>query len=168
MKSIAKTQQWFQRSVLAGQSTIELGDNATATVSGHFEIYINAYCGRLVDALRDNYPGLHRALGDDGTAVVLFVHVVDRHRRCIGPAGEHRLVHPVPVHPGPPEFGERGRVDINHPMAETGDHLPGDSLQIAGEHDEVGAGPFQGSDELGRVGGIRKDTSWDARPAGAV
>jgi hypothetical protein len=59
-------------------------------------------------------------------------------------------------------------VDINHPMAETGDHRPGDFLEVAGEDDEPRARRFQGGLEFGGIGGIREDMSGNARPAGAL
>ena len=36
-----------------------------ASAQRRFDIYVNAYRTRLIDALRANYPVLHRALGDD-------------------------------------------------------------------------------------------------------
>lgn len=65
MNSILAVQRLFQQSVLAGGSVVEPGAGAKAEVTGHFEIYVNAYRGRLVEALRDNFPGLYLSLGDD-------------------------------------------------------------------------------------------------------
>ena len=48
---------------------VQTGDPAQpdwAEVSGHMEIYINAYSARMRQALADNFPVLHSALGDDG------------------------------------------------------------------------------------------------------
>lgn len=58
MNTIPELQHLFQGAVLANNL-------APGLATGHFEIYANAYRGRLVEALRDNYPVLHRALGDE-------------------------------------------------------------------------------------------------------
>lgn len=60
MNELAALQQRFQGHVLRGP------DGPQADVRGHMEIYVNAYRGRLREALADNYPVLYRALGDDG------------------------------------------------------------------------------------------------------
>ena len=57
MNAIPELQHQFQDAVLAGKLMPDLA-------SGHFEIYVNAYRGRLAEALRDNYPVLYRAMGD--------------------------------------------------------------------------------------------------------
>ena len=59
MNELAAIQQRFQRHLMT-----EAGA-ADADVSGRMEIYVNAYWGRLRQALGDNYPVLYRALGDD-------------------------------------------------------------------------------------------------------
>lgn len=58
MNAIPELQQRFQDAVLAG--ALE-----PALASGHFEIYVNAYRGRLVEALCNNYPVMYRAMGAD-------------------------------------------------------------------------------------------------------
>lgn len=64
MNTLATIQQRFQGLVTSGPEALTgaLGD----VVRGHLEIYVNAYWGRLREALADNYPVLCRALGDDG------------------------------------------------------------------------------------------------------
>lgn len=60
MNTLATLQQSFAHQV-------RTGDPAHAThgdISGHMEIYINAYRGRMIQALMANFPVLHRALGD--------------------------------------------------------------------------------------------------------
>lgn len=59
MSELAAIQQRFQHHLMTG------GDAAENDVSGRMEIYVNAYWGRLREALADNYPVLYRALGDD-------------------------------------------------------------------------------------------------------
>lgn len=53
----------FQIAVMAGMPPVDLFSHESA--EGGFAIYANAYRARLAAALRDNYPVLHRALGDD-------------------------------------------------------------------------------------------------------
>jgi hypothetical protein len=60
MSDLAALQQRFQGHVMAG------ADGPGADTRGHMDIYVNAYRGRLREALADNYPVLYRALGDDG------------------------------------------------------------------------------------------------------
>jgi len=60
MNTLAALQQRFQGHVMAG------ADGPGADTRGHMDIYVNAYRGRLREALADNYPVLYRALGDDG------------------------------------------------------------------------------------------------------
>jgi len=55
-------QQCFMRQVQTGNPA----QSDWAEVRGHMEIYINAYQARMRQALADNFPVLHRALGDDG------------------------------------------------------------------------------------------------------
>jgi hypothetical protein len=63
MNELAAIQQRFQGHLLAGP---DLPANALQEdVRGHMEVYVNAYRGRLREALADNYPVLYRALGDD-------------------------------------------------------------------------------------------------------
>lgn len=61
MNTLTQLQQGFQHQVLSGNADY-------AAVSGHMEIYTKAYQARLNHALMDNYPVLHRALGDDAFA----------------------------------------------------------------------------------------------------
>jgi hypothetical protein len=58
--SLAQLQQRFQQQVLDGDARA-----ASADISGHMEIYIQAYQGRMREALKSNFPVLHRALGDE-------------------------------------------------------------------------------------------------------
>ena len=60
MNTLAALQQRFQSHLMAG------ADGPGADTRGHMDIYVNAYRGRLREALADNYPVLYRALGDDG------------------------------------------------------------------------------------------------------
>lgn len=60
--SLRAQQQDFMHQVQTGNPAQPDG----ADVRGHMEIYINAYQARMRQALADNFPVLHRALGDDG------------------------------------------------------------------------------------------------------
>lgn len=61
MNTLAQLQHRFQQHVLNGDPQAALAD-----VSGHMDIYIHAYQGRMRQALMANFPVLHRALGDEG------------------------------------------------------------------------------------------------------
>jgi hypothetical protein len=55
-------QQGFMHRVQTGDPAQPVWDG----VRGHMEIYINAYQARMRQALADNFPVLHSALGDEG------------------------------------------------------------------------------------------------------
>jgi hypothetical protein len=59
MNELATIQQRFQRHLMSS------ADEACDDILGRMEIYVNAYWGRLREALADNYPVLNRALGDE-------------------------------------------------------------------------------------------------------
>ncbi|MBU1237005.1 MAG: putative DNA-binding domain-containing protein [Gammaproteobacteria bacterium] len=59
MNELAAIQQRFQRHLMSS------ADEVCDDIRGRMEIYVNAYWGRLREALADNYPVLCRALGDD-------------------------------------------------------------------------------------------------------
>ena len=65
---LAEFQQRFQRAVLADNVTPGLFAVEGAEVAGGFGLYLMAYRARLLAALRDNFPVLHRALGDEAFA----------------------------------------------------------------------------------------------------
>ena len=64
MNTLATLQQRFQIHVTSSPDAA--ADGLQDDVRGHLEVYVNAYWGRLREALADNYPVLNRALGDDG------------------------------------------------------------------------------------------------------
>ena len=64
MNRLAELQQRFQDHVTGSPDAA--ADGLRDDVRGHLEVYVNAYWGRLREALADNYPVLYRALGDDG------------------------------------------------------------------------------------------------------
>jgi len=64
MNTLAGLQQRFQNHVTSRPDAA--ADGLRDDVRGHLEVYVNAYWGRLREALADNYPVLYRALGDDG------------------------------------------------------------------------------------------------------
>ncbi len=59
MNELAAIQQRFQRHLMTS------AEEACDDIRGRMEIYVNAYWGRLREALADNYPVLYRALGDE-------------------------------------------------------------------------------------------------------
>lgn len=65
MNKLPELQQLFQSAVLDSHLTPGLFIKESADTAGHFDLYVNAYRGRLADALIDNYPILHRVLGDE-------------------------------------------------------------------------------------------------------
>ena len=65
MKPVATLQDVFQGAVLAGDRAPGLFVREGLNEIGGFDLYINAYRARLAAALKDNYPVLHLALGDD-------------------------------------------------------------------------------------------------------
>jgi len=69
-------------------------------VRGHLEVYVDAYWGRLREALSDNYPVLHRALGDDGfrELAVAYLGAHPSHFRSIRWFGD-RLAEFIAAHP---------------------------------------------------------------------
>ncbi len=65
MNALAELQQCFQRAVLAEEQSPGLFVAEGADINGGFSLYLVAYRARLAGALRDNFPVLHRALGDE-------------------------------------------------------------------------------------------------------
>lgn len=62
MNTLFALQQRFQRAVISGDP--QYASANPGDVRGRLEIYANAYRGRLIDVLADNYPVLYRAMGD--------------------------------------------------------------------------------------------------------
>lgn len=65
MSKVAELQAIFQHAVLANNLTPGLFVNEGQVENGGFDLYLNAYRARLRAALKDNYPVLFLALGDD-------------------------------------------------------------------------------------------------------
>jgi hypothetical protein len=65
MQSLPELQRAFRQSLVACPPH---GDGSLVTqtyLTGRFEIYAEAYKSRLLEALKSNFPALHRVLGDD-------------------------------------------------------------------------------------------------------
>ena len=65
MHSLPELQRAFKQTLMAYRPD---GDNTPVLqsyLSGRFEIYGEAYKARLLEALKTNFPALHRVLGDD-------------------------------------------------------------------------------------------------------
>ncbi|MBK7952964.1 MAG: putative DNA-binding domain-containing protein [Candidatus Accumulibacter sp.] len=65
MSTLAKLQERFQTAVLAENPVPGLFAAEVPLLEGGFGVYLRAYRARLTAALRDNFPVLQRALGDD-------------------------------------------------------------------------------------------------------
>ena len=71
MSALAELQQRFQEAVLRATLPGELFTAAEPhQLGGGYDLYVQAYRARLAAALRDNFPVLHRALGDDAFATL--------------------------------------------------------------------------------------------------
>ena len=68
MNELADIQARFQGAVFAGNLPSGPDGDDRLWLNGHFEIYVNAYRGRLAEVLADNFPVLYKALGDDAFA----------------------------------------------------------------------------------------------------
>lgn len=90
MSSLHDLQHRFQMAILGGDPTPGLFANAAATLEGGFAIYLQAYQARLTAALRDNFPVLARALGDDAFADLARAYIAQHpsHFRSIRWFGE--------------------------------------------------------------------------------
>ena len=65
MKRVDALQGIFQEAVIASDPAPALFVREGLAEIGGFDLYINAYRARLAEALKDNYPVLHLALGDE-------------------------------------------------------------------------------------------------------
>ena len=108
MSTLFELQQRFQDAILLADAPPGLFA-AESTGSGGFSVYLQAYSARLTAALRDNFPTLHRALGDDAFAALARAYIAERpsHFRSIRWFGDslveflaavpERLPHPALV-----------------------------------------------------------------------
>lgn len=67
MTRLAHLQQSFQTAILNGDSSFaeQIRETGRIPAATRIAIYADAYRLRLIEVLQDNYPGLHRLLGDD-------------------------------------------------------------------------------------------------------
>jgi hypothetical protein len=70
MSAVAESQRRFQQAVLAEDATPGLFVAEGPDLAGGLGLYLMAYRVRLLAALRDNFPVLHRALGDEDFAAL--------------------------------------------------------------------------------------------------
>ena len=83
MKPVTQLQAIFQTAVLASDPAPGLFVREDMAEEGGFNIYLNAYRARLAEALKNNYPVLFLALGDelfDQMATAYIAHHPSRHR----------------------------------------------------------------------------------------
>lgn len=66
MNSLADIQNRFRDALLTEALPEALFSAGASPLATRFGIYTHAYRARLIGALRENYPVLHRALGDEG------------------------------------------------------------------------------------------------------
>ncbi len=76
MSEFAELQQRFQQAVLRATIPGELfATGEPHQLGGGYDLYVQAYRARLAAALRDNFPVLHRALGDDAFATLAQAYI---------------------------------------------------------------------------------------------
>ena len=76
MSALAELQQRFQEAVLRATLPGELfAAGEPHQLGGGYDLYVQAYRARLAAALRDNFPVLHRALGDDAFATLVQTYI---------------------------------------------------------------------------------------------
>lgn len=78
MSELAELQQCFQEAILIENPTPGLFAVEGAAFPGGVSVYLGAYRSRLTAALRDNFPVLHRALGDEAFATLASTYI-DEH-----------------------------------------------------------------------------------------
>lgn len=126
MKTFAElkeTQQRFQQAVLSEDVAPGLFVAEGAGVAGGLGLYLTAYRARLQAALRDNYPVLHRALGDEAFAELASAYIAAhpsrfRSIRWFGDvlstfldAAPQRLPHPALADVARMDWAMRGAFD---------------------------------------------------------
>ena len=77
MSTLCELQQRFQDAILLADVCPGLFA-AEGTGSGGLSVYLQAYPARLTAALRDNFPTLQRALGDDAFAALARAYIAER------------------------------------------------------------------------------------------
>lgn len=75
MSALGELQQRFQDAVLRENSAPGLFVAEGVQPAGGFDLYLQAYRARLAAALRDNFPVLQRALGDDAFAALARAYI---------------------------------------------------------------------------------------------
>ena len=131
---IPELQHQFQDAVLAGKLQPTLA-------TGHFEIYVNAYRGRLAEALRDNYPVLYRAMGDEAFGQLARAYIAEHPSRfrsirwfgdnltAFSEANPELLPHPALADLARMDWALRGAFDA----ADSATLSPADVATIAAE-----------------------------------
>lgn len=93
MSTLAALQQRFMQQVLRGEADAPMAPAAPGSpdtacysdVTGHMDIYIHAYQGRMRQALASNFPVLHRALGDQAFGALARAY-------CTARPSQHRSI----------------------------------------------------------------------------
>lgn len=81
MTTLAELQRRFQEAVLGENPLPDLFAGEEEGLAGGFDLYLQAYRARLAAALRDNFPVLHRALGDDAFATLAGAYIAEHPSR---------------------------------------------------------------------------------------
>ena len=123
MSATGELQRRFQRAVLTEDFAPGLFVAEGREIAGGLGLYLMAYRARLLSALRDNFPVLHRALGDEAFAE-LASDYIDAHPsrfrsiRWFGDeltafldAGPERLPHPALADVARMDWAIRGAFD---------------------------------------------------------
>lgn len=123
MTSLDELQNRFQHAVLSRDETPGLFVAEGSEVAGGLRLYLMAYRARLLSALRDNYPVLHRALGDEFFADLAHDYI-EAHPSCYRSirwygdtladflaAQPERLPHPALVDVARMDWAIRGAFD---------------------------------------------------------
>jgi len=124
MSELADLQRAFQAAIMGSNPTPGLFVNeqvndeqagSTVPTVAHFDIYINAYPARLAAALKDNYPVLHRVLGDDAfhALAMAYIDAHPSHFRSIRWFGDglHAFVEADPDLLSHPALADLTRMD---------------------------------------------------------
>ena len=81
MSAVAGLQQRFQHAVLTESRTPGLFVDEEVKKIGGFDLYLGAYRARLLEALRDNFTVLHRALGDEAFSELAHTYIAENPSR---------------------------------------------------------------------------------------
>lgn len=100
---------------------------------------------------RIGFPDGAAGLKKGFAMVVFFIDQVDGDAGFLFACGEHGFVNAVAIHALASEFGQKSRVDIDHPVFKCVDEVSGNEPEKTGKNDEVYGAVFQFGE---RVAGV--------------